>query len=145
MANLSMREKVLILGAVVFGALALGYVYVWEPLAEQRARSLADIDSAERAATRLAAYEGTPLPVRAGPQETLGAVIASSARGRRIAISRLEPEGGIVRVSIADVAFDALLGWLADLKSDHSAQVASIEIERLTEPGIVTTRLTLRR
>ena len=143
--QLSIREKVLVLTLIVVGTIVAGYVYLWEPLTEARARSLAEIERAEHAVARLAKYDGAAIQQGPPTRETLGVLIASSAIERGIAISRLEPEGGHARVSIAEVDFEALIGWLAELKSGRSARVSTIDIERLTVPGVVAARLTVRQ
>lgn len=145
LSSLSLREKALILAMIVVSTLAAGYVYAWEPLAQARARSLAEIERADRAAARLAAYDGPAVQRDPAARETLGVLIASSAIEHGIAISRLEPEGSFARVSISKVKFEMFIGWLADLKSSRAARVAAVEIERLTEPGVVAARLTLGR
>lgn len=143
--RLSARERVLILAMALLGALAAGYVYFWEPMVRDRARLVADIDRADRLTARLAPWRGSDLPALPVAAETLTVVVAETARDRGLFIRRLEPEEGRARVSLENAGFEALIGWLAELRTDHAVRIAAIEIERRPEPGMVAARMTLGR
>ena len=145
LSRLSPRERVLILVMLLAGALAAGYTLFWEPLTRERARTLAGIERTDRLAAQLSVLGPNGLPAVPTATETLSAVATGTARAHGLSIRRLEPEGDAARVSFEDADFAALLGWLAELRTDHAVRVAAIEIERRPEPGTVAARMTLER
>lgn len=145
LSRLSARERMLILLMALAGGLAAGYSLFWEPMAQARAQAMGSIERTDRLAAQLAPWRGEGLPPLPVAAENLTAVVAETARDRGLSIRRLEPEEGRARVSLEETDFDALLGWLAELQTDHAVRVAAIEIERRPEPGIVAARMTLGR
>ncbi len=58
-------------------------------------------------------------------------------------IRRLAPQGSAVSVSLEDVPFARLVGWLDQLSGPGQLQLLSAEIARRPEPGIVSAQLVL--
>ena len=143
--RISTRERTLILVAGAAAILAAGYAFWWEPQAQERARARLEIERMDRMSARLEAVGEAGMPALPPAPRNLTAIIAETARARDIAIRRLEPEGELARLTLQEAEFDALMGWLSELETDHAVQIAAIEIERRPEPGVVLARITLRR
>lgn len=143
--RLNPRERVIVLagGAILAGLVAV--VYVWQPLAADRAQQT------ERIARYLAVLEitrsagrGVPLAESTLVNDTpLAPRITRSAEAVGIPLARLDPEGARLRVTVASAAFDELIRWIAALEAAEGVRAVSVEMARLTQPGQVSMRLTL--
>ena len=49
----------------------------------------------------------------------------------------------VVRVSLDDAPYDAVINWVAAMETDAAIALVAIELDRRTAPGIVAARLTL--
>ena len=143
--GLSRREKMLMLAALPLVVLFAGYRFVWMPLNEARMAARAEIrgyqtliEAAENQGNQPAEVESvavvtTPLATR----------ITASAELAGVLVRRLEPEGAVVRVSLDDAPYDAVINWVAAMETDAAIALVAIELDRRTAPGIVAARLTL--
>ena len=138
------REKLLIVVGSMFLIGYVGYFWVWQPLSALRLRSLADIGRYEAITARLAA--GGP-DLAFGTEQTSplpsATVITDSATAAGLLIRRLEPEGERTRMELESADFSVLIDWLALLEHDHGLRVATIELDRRPEPGMVSARISL--
>ncbi len=142
-SNLSAREKLLVssvLPAVILFAL---YQFAWLPLAQTRIDAKSQIAS-YRALSHAAQTQGDQqrftAPV-APPTTPLPTRITQSAVSAGVLVRRLEPDGALVRVTLDDAPFDAVIGWIAAMEADHAITLVSLELDRRTAPGIVAARL----
>jgi len=143
MNRLSTRERILLLGALLLGIGAAIYSFVLVPQRAARVQALSEIARFETIAHRVS--DGAALPSTIPDTRPVPAILAESARDAAIPIRRLEPEGDLTRLTLDAVDFTGLMTWLADLDTIHAIRVASIEMERQPEPGVVTARLALER
>jgi general secretion pathway protein M len=143
--NLTLREQVMVSGGGAI-LLVLGlWFYVWQPVAaEQRlqseriARYLSILDIARTA------QDGAPRQAVAVVNRTpLAPRITQSAEAAGIPLSRLDPEGARLRVTVAKVGYAEATGWIADLEATSGVRALSIDMARLTEPAQVSLRMTL--
>lgn len=145
LSRLTLREKGLLAGGgVVLGILGL-WMYVWQPLIEQRAdqndriaRYLSLIDIAREAPGTVqkpasACTDGAAL----GPR------ITNSAETAGIPLTRLDPEGARLRITVSSAGYADAMLWIAELEATACARALSVEMSRLTEPGQVSLRMTL--
>ncbi len=143
-ANLSAREKVLILAVLPLIVLVAGYRLVWQPVQAARFDARADIAAyrlvVETAALAERGDAPAPRPVDDTPIATR---ITRSAEAAGLSLRRIEPEAQGSRVTLDDSQFATVLTWLADLELSHAVTVRAIEIDRRPEPGLVSTRLLL--
>lgn len=144
MNRLSTRERLLLGSALVLGIGAAVYSLAIVPQGEARARALAEIARFD-AVARHVGEDGVALPAALPDTRPVPAIVAESARDAAIPIRRLEPEGALTRLTLDAVGFTDLMTWLADLDTLHAIRVASVEMERQPEPGVVTARLALER
>lgn len=144
MSRLSARERLLVLVMLLLGVGAAVYGGLLVPQGEARTRAQAEIERFGAVARRIDAV-GPAFSPRAADTRPVPAIVAESARDSAIPIRRLESEGALTRLTLDEVGFEVLMTWLADLDTAHTIRVASIEMERSPEPGVVTARITLER
>ncbi len=139
------RERAVLATGGALLALALLTVLVWLPLERQRARLSAELprlrasvvalerDAAEARRLRAIAPSAETSPGRAAtPRELPGAQLSIA-------------DDKHMRLRGDDVAFTALLEWLAAAQSANGLRVESARIEALAATGRVRADLTLAR
>lgn len=143
--KLNPRERMLLLGGGGL-LLVLGlWLYGWQPVMAERvvqkdriARYLSTIQIAQNAKT------GAPIEARAPALATpIGPRVTQSASDAGIPLARLDPDGPRLRVTVAKAGFTELSAWIASLEATSGVRALSVEMDRLTEPGQVSLRLTL--
>ena len=134
--GLSPRERVLVGTLGVLLAIAVVVYGVVKPLQAIRAEAIADIRTYETLNARIRASatlgQAGP-PPRTGP--AAGIVTASASSVGLTAIT--EPLPGGVRARAENVAYDAVLAWLADLARTSSLSVTRVDLQRGSAPGRV--------
>lgn len=145
LSGLTPREKGLLAAGAAVLAGAAAWLLVVVPLIEQR-RALED---------RIARYANILNVVDAAPRAGDGAAPACTATGplaprvvaraeaAGIALARLAPDAGRLRVTVAETGYADAIAWIADLETRACARATSVEMARLTAPGQVSLRLTL--
>lgn len=90
-----------------------------------------------------AAHAAAPATAeRTGSMVTL---VTDTARENDVQVRRFEPDGDNgVRVWLEGAQFNAVVKWLYQLEETHAIRAAEINIERESQPGMVSARLTLR-
>lgn len=141
---LTRREQLMIALAAVFLPLALAWQFAWLPLQEARATQAAEIARLDTL-IYVAAQAG---PVTAEPRAVANPTppsqrITQSAAQAGITVTRIEPEGGLFRVSVAELPFDDAIAWIADLQATHGLAADQVDMARRTAPGTVSMTLTL--
>lgn len=139
--TLSPRERVLVGGLLpVVVGVAL-WQLVWQPIQNRRAALVSEIQILRQIEAAALATDpaATPDPIRTEP---LAARVTRHARTAGLDLSRLDPEGARMRVTLSDAGFDDLIGWIAALEQDGVLTTA-IQIDRRPAPGQVAARLTL--
>ena len=146
LARLTPRERLLVLGGGAALAVLALWLYAWQPLlAETRvqqdriARYLALIEIAQGAADAGGTVPASP-PADLPP---LGPRVTASAEAAGIALARLDPDGARLRLTVAEADYTALTDWIATLEATRNVRAVSVEMDRLTQPGRVSMRLTL--
>lgn len=143
LANLSGRERVLLLVALPLVLIFAGYQFGWEPLQELRASLQAEI-AGYRFVAQSAAEVGTrPAAVEEPDGAPFAARVTQSAEAAGLSLRRLEPEGDRLRVAIEDAHFAQVVLWIADLEAERDVTLAAIELDRRIAPGTVSAQLLL--
>lgn len=146
--SLTLREKLLISGAIPIGIIAMVISFVWIPLGTSRDAAIADIAAYRLVTdtTRLAeqvADQTAKQPINPAPLDPLATRITRSADTASITLRRVEPDGNGLRVTLDETPFATLIVWLADMEQVAAVTVTAIEIDRRPTPGIVTARILL--
>lgn len=146
------REKSLIAaGAVVLGVMVVTAL-VWLPLERARKRLEAELPALrasvialKRDAVEVKRLRATPSTFPANPPP-LAPVMAANTWARELpGVQIAVPDEKHVRLSGEDIAFGALLDWIATAQAAHGLRVESAKIEALPLPGRVRAQLTLAR
>lgn len=143
--KLSMREKVLIIsGGAVLLMCALWF-YVWQPLEQQR--SVQESRIARYLAVLNLTDQFEPISSDFGTQCTptmaLGPRVTQSAEAFGMPLTRLDPEGNRLRITVAETSYIDAMTWIADLEVQSCVRIIIVEMNRLSQPGLVSLRTTL--
>lgn len=144
-SRLTSREKwLLIVGSGVFLVLGL-WVYIWQPVNEQRALqqdriarylSLIDIAGQTQGVTR-------PAIATCSNTNVLGPRITRSAEASGIPLARLDPDGPRLRITVSNTGYADATSWISELEATTCTKVVAVEMVRLAEPGTISLRMTL--
>ncbi len=144
--RLSPREKILILLVLPLALLFAFHRFGWVPLNDARHTARAEI-ATYRALIEATKNRFSQPVVIATPKPAatpLATRITRSADVAGVLVRRLEPEGAIVRVSLADAQYDVVLAWIAEMEAEDGVALVALEMDRRTTPGMVATRLTVK-
>ena len=152
LANLSERDRRVLLGGGAVAAMLLLWALVWDPLAKSRA-SLREQAAANEtalqwmrpAAEQLAAKGGVAAAVSADGRSLLARVDASAREsGLGASLVSVEPEGsGRVNVQFTGADFDALSAWLERI-AGTGVGIEELSVQRGAGSGRVDARIGLR-
>lgn len=152
--QLQARERKLIGIALAVIALVAVWTLVWEPLADARRATTAQLaeqrallDWLDRVAPEVRRLRGERAPDRTLAGQSTLAVIDRGARAAGLAgaLKRIEPgTENEVRVVFERAAFPDLMRWLATLVADRPLAVTRLTADR-TGPGRVDSVVVLRR
>jgi general secretion pathway protein M len=136
------RERVLLAALGALAIVALLLTLVVRPLQAARAQALADIRTYE---TLNAGLRAAGTNAAAGPRRTGSAteIATASSASFGLAITRIEPEGSGVRVTLDNAPYDAVVNWLADLARTSDLRAADVRLERRPVAGAVNAQILL--
>ena len=144
-----MMDRRLIWGVGAVVVIALIATFVWLPLERTRARLAAELP-ALRASIPVLEQQGEEAkrlralpPVARNTNEPLSGVVsfAKPLPGAQVTVL----DGKTVGVTGADVAYGALLEWIAAVQASHGLRVESARIDALPVTGRVRAELRLVR
>ena len=149
--GLAARER----GLIVFGLavlLPIGlYLYIWQPVTEERARLTTRVQQLRVELTQLRADAEeikrlqSQIPVRGGNSLEVVARQSAALFGLPDMERSLSARGNDrLEVNLESVAFDAWLRWLGELGL-QGVSLATCKIEAMPEPGMVRIKATLAR
>lgn len=139
------RERLLLAALGALAAVALLVALVVRPLADARAKALADIRAYEALNFRIRAAGprlASQTPRRTGDAT---AIITGSASQYGVPLQGSEPEGEGIRIIIAEAPFDAVIRWLAELEGSSDLRVIVARFDRRPAAGFVAVRLLVTR
>ena len=141
---LNPRERVLlIVGALLLTGLLM-WRFAWEPLRQERLSLQDDLTRyvmLAQLADQARATANAEDPAR--PSLPLAQRVTRSAAEAGVPLSRLDPDGARLRVVVERARFADLMAWVKLLEGQEGAQAVALDVERLTEPGVVAARLTM--
>ena len=78
---------------------------------------------------------------RATSTGSMAQIVNSTARRHRVTLARIQPQAtNAVKLGLDEVNFNSLMSWLADLRNQHGIIVASIDISKADDAGLVKVR-----
>lgn len=145
LGSLSPRERHLLLGGGAFLLILGVWFYVWQPIFQAKAvqtdriiRYLALIDLTDQKARARPLVETATTP-----DLPLAQRLTQSSQEADITLARLDPDGERLRVTVASAPYHSLIVWIASLEAQSSVRAVSVEMSRLTAPGMVSLRMTV--
>ncbi len=149
------QQALMVLALAVF--VGILYFAVWRPSADfydqslsarnNAAELLAWVQANEQTIKRLGNSGGSSGSAVADKPEdgrALMALVTRSADEAGLSLQRFEPGGeGAIRVWLENVPFAQVAAWLENLKTNHGVTVDQAALDRASEPGWVSARLTL--
>ncbi|MEO0378845.1 MAG: type II secretion system protein M [Pseudomonadota bacterium] len=143
MRGLNTRERHLIVGSACVIALVGALQFAILPGLTSRQNSFAMLSKIDAV---LSALDVLPTPSANAPaadQPPLRTRVTETAQRAGLEIRRIDPQGAALSVSLDQVPFPALIGWLNHLTQASGINIISAEIGRLSEPGHVSARFLL--
>lgn len=149
------QQALTLLGVACF--LALLYFAVWNPVAVFHDKAVASKESAaelvawmqtnERLIQRLG-NTGSSVTAATGDVPADGralmGLVTRSARESGLTLQRFEPSGdSAIRVWLEAVPYSGIAAWLEMLSEQHGVIIDQAALDRASEPGRVSVRLTL--
>lgn len=155
--DLQPRERFMVSLAAAFVAFAILYLGVWQPVTAGTKRLTDSIETQQRVLALLQQAKGRVTQPGANGQnrtidrsQSLVVLVDTTLRSHSLyqSLQRSQPAGvNGIRVEFQNVAFDQLIGWLAELSNDYDLQVqsGSFSTSNNSPPGRVNSTLTLER
>lgn len=146
------------LGALAVAVfLAILYFAVWQPAAEFQEQSASARENAGELLAWMQANEQTIRRLGGAGSDTQAAAVDKPADGRALmalvtrsageaglSLQRFEPSGeDAIRVWLENAPFAEVAAWLERLSADHGVVIDQAAMDRASEPGRVSVRLTL--
>jgi len=149
--NLTPRDQLIYLGGAA-AALLILYLSLWLPVQRElsRLRTAVPQEKTQLAQMQVQAMEVNQLRASGRQPLTGGNLLArleqsATVSGIRPRITRMEPDGSNgARLSLDNVDFNALIGWLGNLQSQGGVRVEKATFEAQATAGTVSARLVLR-
>lgn len=140
-----------IVAAATIAVIAILVAFVWLPLERTRSRLAAQLPALRASIATLEAQAEEAKRLRSMPPKTssasepLASLVTQGGGGALPGAQIAVLDGQRVRVTANDVAFGALLEWLAAAQSAQGLRVESAQIDALAVPGRVRAELRLTR
>ena len=142
--NRTPRERRLLIVLAGTATLLLLVLAIYKPLADNRARAIADIHTYEVLAAQLRIAGPELARLRAIDRSASPTTVTSSASTFGLTVSRLEPQEGFIRVSLQNADFAKVIQWLVQLETTSTLRVSQVRMDRQATPGIVNAQITLK-
>lgn len=139
--------------AVLVGIL---YFAIWRPAVSFHDSAVNERENAEQLLAWLDANRSSLQRISGGTEQASGnadrpadgralmALVTRTAGESGLALQRFEPSGeDAIRVWLEQVPFERVSGWLERLNSENGVQIEQASMDRQSEPGLVSVRLTL--
>ncbi len=148
----SRNERIVLSAGAGLLALALAWLFVWQPLmadTERLTRQLGNarvtLAESRRQADEIAGLARNPPQVAAGePRAALDAMLAEQGlKGSGTTIERIDD--GRIRITFDAIAFDALTAFLEALQRTAQLRAVDLVATARVEPGQVRAEVTLAR
>ena len=149
--NLTPREQLIYLGGAAAVLLVL-YLSLWLPVQRElsRLRTAVPQEKTQLAQMQVQAMEANQLRASGRQPMAGGNLLArleqsATVSGIRSRITRMEPDGSNgARLSLDNMDFNALIGWLGNLQAQGGVRVEKATFEAQATAGTVNARLVLR-
>lgn len=151
--RLQPRERWVLGAGSVAVAVLIVWGLIWTPLSNASERLQASVADKQGLLIGLQRVDALPAtgPSTGAPRAQSQSLLVlvertQQAHGLTGAFTQTRPDGtDAIDVTFQNASFDALLGWLIALQTEHGVTVESASFGSTREPGLVSGRLFLRR
>lgn len=149
--QLSLRERRLLIGSGTLLIFCLGYYAFWHPwkLREEKWRN---IITRERNTVEWMQLQAPRLKMKINSVQqdellSLSATVTGSSSSYGVVITRLQPQGKQLSITMAPGEFNILMQWLTQLERQHHIHIVAFDVAAQdNKPGwVVVKRLILER
>ncbi|OMQ20037.1 type II secretion system protein GspM [Serratia oryzae] len=150
--QISPRERRLVVGCGLLLILWLCYYALWLPWQQQTeqwqrtlAREKGTVEWMLQQAPRLREQGARPMPQ--GESLSLSATVTRSAAVQGLNITRLQPQGERLAVTLEPSDFNLLMQWLTQLEQQYRVRIVAFEVAaQANKPGwVMVNKLMLER
>lgn len=142
--DLQAREQQLVVVMSVFIGIFIIYSLVWQPLSngvvEKEAKLQRQYQLLSWVQENTAAYQAANKSSSNSSRGSISSTVNRTVKQRNITITRMQPQGDELQVTIDSVPFNALMDWLQGLSSQHGIKVKSIDMAKTDDKGVVKIR-----
>ena len=144
-------ERILLMAIAAIAVLALIVAFIWLPLERSRARLVRELPQLRASLATLERQAGEAKRLRsmpaiaAGAFEPLASLVTAGGGNSLPGAQIVVLDGKTIAVTGADVAFGALLQWIASVQASQGLRVQAARIEALPAAGRVRAELRLAR
>jgi general secretion pathway protein M len=142
--NRTPRERHLLIVLAGSATIVLLVFAIYRPLADTRARAVADIQTYEVLAAQLRTAGPELARLRAINRSASPATVTSSASSFGFTPSKVEPAEGMIRVIVQDADFTKVVQWLVHIETTTHLRISQARMERRPTPGLVNAQIVLR-
>jgi len=149
---LAPRERLMLLGAVVFLSGVLLYFVLVNPAINAAADAKQTLASKQALIQWMKSNESQVAQLRKqngasskpSSSQSFLALVNRSSGQYSVPLKRYEPEGqNKLRVWVEDVPFNGLISWLNELQAKNAINVVNISIDAQKDPGIISAKIIL--
>lgn len=142
--DLQTREQQLVLVMSVFIGIFILYSLVWQPLTNGVVEKQAKLDRQHQLLSwvqeNTAVYKATNQSGASNRGGSISSTVNRTVKQRNITVTRMQPQGDELQVTIDSVPFNSLMDWLQGLSSQHGIKVKSIDMAKTDDKGVVKIR-----
>jgi general secretion pathway protein M len=148
--GLQPRERWIVGAGGALAVILALWLGVLRPLHNETVDLRDAVAAKQRLLLNLGRVEGSKLGgAPSAPQDgapTLYVLVSNTAQQHGLTLPRTRPDGTDgINVTFQNASFDALLGWLVSLETEHAVAVESASFSTARQPGLVNGQLFLRR
>lgn len=149
--QISSRERGLILGCSTLLILCMGYYVLWQPWIQQAVKWRNTItrekDTVEWMLQQAPRLQMQKVRSQQGKSFSLSAMVARTSSAQGLTITRLQPHGEQLTVTLSPGEFNLLMQWLTQLEQQYHIRIVALDVAaQANKPGWITVnRLILER
>ena len=143
--SLNQREQHLVLVMAVVIVIFVLYLLIWRPLNNSISTQQYNIAKQEELLIwineKQAEYQlAQNFNQSKNSNNSLSSVINSTSARNKIVISRIQPQGDEILVTIDEIAFNSLMDWLKEMSVAEGVIIKAIDLARTDTKGVVKVR-----
>lgn len=139
--NMSPRERMLIIVAGFLTCILLVSLLIVRPVIAMQAEARAAYEDAAETYVLVQRAAQQPRENQNTNPSALRTVITDTASGRGIIVNRINSNGAVLDISLADTEVAVLYGWIAELERNHNVIVRDATIRPAGNGRVVSARL----